>query len=160
MTIGFASYFPEEALGDYRRASRPKHLAMENLGQSYLEQVFMEKMKEYQEIWEDCIRPDWDGYGAKALSIGDFLDMKSFLRGKPSNISYPDLIPEPNGTMSLEWSQSARDYIIISFDGSGKFEWVARKDNRKKKGAPTPIHDTIEGELKDLLESIGAKDIE
>ncbi len=100
-------------------------------------------LKELEEVFKECIDADWDGEGAPSISIGAFTDAQNFIRRIPSDFSLPNILPEPDGTIGLEWSISEDDYIIINFVGTGYFNAVGRTSGRKEKNTEIPLSDGI-----------------
>lgn len=95
--------------------------------------------KELEEVFKECIDGDWDGEGAPPISIGAFTDAQNFLRKIPSDLSLPNILPEPDGTIGLEWRISKDDYIIINFIGTGYFSAIGRTNGRKEKIKKVPL---------------------
>jgi hypothetical protein len=62
---------------------------------------------------------DWDGYGALPLEKQSVLNTRKILEMMPKEFPVPDLTPNPNGTISLDWEISN---IVISVEiGNSKF---------------------------------------
>ena len=103
------------------------------------EQNWQQHLKELEEVFIECISKDWDGEGARPVSIGAFTDARSFIMKIPTDFSLPDILPESNGTISLQWYQSSSDYMIFNFDGTGFINLVGRVDNKKIKHRDIPV---------------------
>lgn len=94
------------------------------------------------EIQHPCSEADWNGEGSYALNpIAVFL-VESFIRALPDSIQLPELAPEPDGSITLDWipsrhrlfsvSISASDRLAYAWlDGSDKGHAVARFDGER-----------------------------
>ncbi len=48
--------------------------------------------------------PNWDGYGAKAITLETIAAARRFIRDLPETFGDPDVAPGADGTVGLEWS--------------------------------------------------------
>ena len=90
----------------------------------------------------DCSEADWNGEGSYAINpIAVFL-AESFIRALPDSIQLPEMAPEPDGSITLDWipsrhrlfsvSISASDRLAYAWlDGSDKGHAVARFDGER-----------------------------
>ena len=88
---------------------------------------------------EECVAPDWDGNGAYPINPRAVLVAEAFLRALPEGVPLPELAPEPDGSISVDWlprrhrilslSASASDRIAYAWlDGTDSGHAVARFD--------------------------------
>jgi hypothetical protein len=91
-----------------------------------LERRTAAKESELLELFEDCRQSDWDGYGAVPLHRDLFDRVVRLLRKIPSHIDLPELVPEPDGAIALEWWLSKNQVLSLSIDRSeyAPFAWV------------------------------------
>lgn len=66
-----------------------------------------------------CNRPNWDGYGAKPLSIKSANFALSFFRRLSSAVPAPEVSPEPDGEVALDWCSDDGDMFSLSFSDGG-----------------------------------------
>lgn len=52
----------------------------------------------------ESLENDWDGYGAEPLSQSILDRSKAALRLIATNAPMPELVPNSNGTLSMEWN--------------------------------------------------------
>jgi hypothetical protein len=89
----------------------------------------------------ECNAPDWDGENANAMSPIALLNAENFIRALPDAIPLPELAPEPDGSVSLDWIQARNRLFSLSIsstdrlafawlDGSDKGHGVARFDGQ------------------------------
>ena len=77
------------------------------------------------EVFKDCSKPDWDAHGALPVSSEAVLEALSFIRQLPIGIQAPDVSPEPDGEVGLEWSDGHARSLVISFSGDGRISYAA-----------------------------------
>ena len=70
--------------------------------------------EELQTVWESCSTPDWDGYGALAVSQEALLNGRRFLESLPQELPTPSIGAEPDGALTLEWHYSDRRTLSVS----------------------------------------------
>lgn len=81
----------------------------------------LEARKKLLQIVADCSKRDWDGYGANPVFPESVIDAIASLDHLPPNSMEPDAVPEPDGTVALEWNRH-KDVVVIGFRGSGMIE--------------------------------------
>lgn len=88
---------------------------------------------------DDCSEPGWDGAEASAINPIAVFVAESFLRALPDGFPIPELAPEPDGGISLDWIQARNRLVSVSvgtthrlayawLDGADKGHAVARFD--------------------------------
>ena len=87
-------------------------------------QRMLAPLSDLEEVFIECLNVGWDGYDARPLSIAAFTDARNFIRLLPTNISAPEIVPEPAGGIGLEWISPNSGRFIISFDGSGTYAYA------------------------------------
>jgi hypothetical protein len=73
-----------------------------------------EALENLADIKRQCSKPKWDGYNAEPISAETLARLVAFLRAMPENIPTPDLVPEPDGEVSVEWQVSPRRFFSVS----------------------------------------------
>jgi hypothetical protein len=63
---------------------------------------------------QECAEPGWDGYGAEPISAETLEQVVAFLRALPEDVPVPDLVPEPDGEVSIEWHNGPRRVFSVS----------------------------------------------
>jgi hypothetical protein len=119
------------------------------------ESLFGDKNTVLSQLWamfDECSEQDWDACGAEPLSGVAAGAAAVFIRALPSGVPMPELAPEPNGSISLDWIQSRHRMFSLSIastdrlayawmDGTDKGHAVARFDGTK---IPTRILEGIQ----------------
>lgn len=156
LVVGYASLQllarPGSAISAEADALWRKAVAvMRSVAQS--QALFGAKATAISQLWalmEECAGPNWDGDQALPLSREAALRTEDFIRSLPDALPMPELSPEPDGSISLDWIRSRHRLLSLSIgtsdrlafawlDGSDRAHGVIRFDGER---IPAPI---IEG---------------
>ena len=79
---------------------------------------------------KECSEPDWDGENARPLDRLAALSATNFIRALPDGIALPELAPEPDGSICLEWIQSRNCLFSLSVGANGRlaYAWMDGTD--------------------------------
>jgi hypothetical protein len=108
--------------------------------------------RELEDIVRECSVPDWDGYDAKPLDEGSVQCVRAFCQKLPSAITLPNLLPEPNGDLTMEWYKNGY-HLVIGIDKQKQIAWACRTDNERY-GGDGSFADSIPDSLLSLLHRI------
>lgn len=70
-------------------------------------------------LLEDLSVGNWDGFEAEPISKDSAAKVKLFLELLPAHIQMPEIVPEPDGDIGLEWEFDEDLWLILSFSGDG-----------------------------------------
>lgn len=87
---------------------------------------FSETLKTLQEVYTEHSVENWDGYEAAPISIDAYSEATRFLKMLPPSIPEPDIIPEPDGGIGLEWYKERGFSVVISVSGENIITYVGR----------------------------------
>lgn len=73
--------------------------------------------------WE-CRLPNWDGFGAAAVSRETLERAHRFLDSLPPGFSPTSVGAEPDGHVTLEWHRSARRTFSVSVTADGELHYA------------------------------------
>ncbi|CAN5806740.1 hypothetical protein BH11VER1_BH11VER1_03270 [soil metagenome] len=95
--------------------------------------LFGTKTAAISEVWklaDECGEADWDGNEAMVLDENAIAGAVSFIRALPEGIPMPELAPEPDGSISLDWIQSRHRLFSLSIGKSNRlaFAWLDGSD--------------------------------
>jgi hypothetical protein len=76
------------------------------------------------EVYKECSKADWDGYGATAITTDTYEEAKRIIKLLPSSISMPEIVPEPSGEIGLEWRRGKRQIFVMSVRGRHKISYA------------------------------------
>lgn len=108
-------------------------------------------LKELYEMEGECGEPGWDGYDAQVVSRRAVGNAVSFIEALPPEFPLPEVAPEPDGSVELDWFAGAARVVSVSIsesdriayayrDGTDSGHGVARFDGES---VPAPILHTI-----------------
>ena len=72
------------------------------------------------ELYSDCNAPNWDGYGAKAISYATYRKALEFLEAMPNKLPRPAFVPDNDGELSLEWRDARGQVLSVSLSSNGR----------------------------------------
>lgn len=95
----------------------------------------------------ECSTADWDGNNAKEISVFTICRAINFIRSLPQDFPLPELSPEPDGAISLDWIQSRNHIFSVSIGNNDRlaFAWLDGTNkghgvcNWNARGIPTDI---------------------
>ena len=104
--------------------------------------LFGNKTEVISELWataSECSEENWDGNGAAAIELWAVRKAERFIRVLPEGVPMPEVTPEPDGSIGLDWSESRSRVFSVSFgpglrlayawlDGTDRGHAVARFD--------------------------------
>ncbi|MCK4221816.1 MAG: hypothetical protein KAX25_03015 [Dehalococcoidia bacterium] len=62
----------------------------------------------------ECSRDNWDGYGAKAIDWGSYVNATYFSQLLPTHIPIPEIYVDPEGEVTFEWYAGPRQVFSVS----------------------------------------------
>ena len=74
-------------------------------------------LSELDEIYRECSKEDWDGYGALPVSQKAYHEAIRFLKAWPLSLPVPELGPEPEGDIGFEWNFGKNKVFAMSVHG-------------------------------------------
>lgn len=94
---------------------------------------FGAKAATISEIWglvADCATSNWDGDGAKPVSADAATRAAAFIRALPDPLPLPEVAPEPDGSLSLDWIESRVRLLSISIGTADRvaYAWLDGSD--------------------------------
>jgi predicted DNA-binding antitoxin AbrB/MazE fold protein len=103
-----------------------------------------------QAVWESCNTPDWDGYGALAVSQDALLNGRRFLESLPPDLPAPSIGVEPDGALTMEWHCSERRTLSVSVSTGEELHFAGLFGSNRVYGTetflgqiPKPILDLV-----------------
>jgi hypothetical protein len=81
-------------------------------------------------IANECAAAGWDGAGAEPASQDAVARAVDLIRALPDGVALPELAPEPDGQISLDWIQSRNRLFSLSV-GPGRrlaYAWLDGED--------------------------------
>ncbi len=96
--------------------------------------LFGPKATAISQIWQlqrECATRDWDGYGAEPVSEVAAGLAQDFIRALPDGYPLPEIAPEPDGSLSLDWISSRDRLFSVSVGKRNRlaFAWLDGSDS-------------------------------
>lgn len=82
-------------------------------------------VSELAELMEQCTTANWDGQGASAIPGSAFHEALLILYLLPSSVPVPSVLPEPTGSIALEWYRDPHRVFLVSVSGAKTIEYAA-----------------------------------
>lgn len=89
-----------------------------------------EVISELLSVADECSAENWDGEGAYAVEPWAVRTAERFIRVLPEALPMPEAVPEPDGSIGLDWTVSRHQNLSVSF-GSGlrlAYAWLDGAD--------------------------------
>ena len=112
-----------------------------------------EAVNELLAVWEECRLPNWDGYGADAVSRETVAMTCKLLKSLPIGFPSPSLGAAPDGQVTLEWYKSAFRTLSVSVDKEGFLHYAGLFGQSKRYGT-LACFDKIPDEIKTLVQEL------
>jgi hypothetical protein len=75
-------------------------------------------------IYDHSWQPGWDGYDATAIELRACLMAADLFALIPAEVAEPDIIPEADGDIALEWQRAPRQVFSISISATGRIAYA------------------------------------
>lgn len=76
------------------------------------------------QIARDCSAEGWDGYGAKAITRATCSRTEAFLNDLPNWMPVPDVVPEADGEIAIEWYLAEDWTFSVSIGAKGPLHYA------------------------------------
>ncbi|MFL5245108.1 MAG: hypothetical protein ACJ8FY_23645 [Gemmataceae bacterium] len=76
-------------------------------------------------VWEECQRPNWDGYEAVPVSRETLTTARQFLFSLPLSYPVPSIGAEPDGDLTVEWHFGPQRTLSVSITATGDLHYAA-----------------------------------
>ena len=101
----------------------------------------------------DCHQPDWDGYGAEAISVEAYELAQRFIRSLPAGIPHPLLSADSDGCVTFEWQVAPRRLVLVSVRPDYRIDYAALFGSAESHGTE-PFFDKFPARLSDLVRGV------
>jgi len=72
-------------------------------------------LESLKQLYEECSEEGWDGYNANPITQDAYFEAKKIIDLLPIySLPMPEIVPEPDGGIALEWYKAKRFVFIIS----------------------------------------------
>ena len=81
-------------------------------------------LKTLDNIFNECSKKNWNGYNAPPLRKKAYNEARKIIEELPPNIPMPDIVPEPDGDIGLDWYREKHFGFTISVSGNNKINYA------------------------------------
>ena len=106
---------------------------------------------EAMEIRKQCSAADWDGYDAAPISVEAAARTLKLIRTLPDTIAPPDLVPSPEGEISLEWQDVQRRMVSVT-PRPDRLIWAAMMSDQHTQYGKAPLSEGWPKAVLDILD--------
>jgi hypothetical protein len=82
--------------------------------------AYYQAIEQLGEVYEECSEVNWDGYGAVAITHATYKKAAEFLDAMPNRLPPPEVIPENDGELALEWRDHRGQSLSVSLSSNGR----------------------------------------
>lgn len=82
--------------------------------------AYFQAIDQLDAIYMECRAPGWDGHGATPITYTMYRKAVSFLEAMPNSLPMPDMVPENDGELAMEWSDSRGQSLSVSLSSNGR----------------------------------------
>lgn len=86
------------------------------------------------EVLEECSVDNWDGYGAKSISLDSYRNAQLFAMTLPTTIPLPEVSVDPDGEVSFEWYRGPRMVFSLSISAHNEINYAGLFGHNKVNG--------------------------
>lgn len=94
-----------------------------------------EILESLNEIFEECSMEGWDGYDAPPITEEAYYEAEKLIRSLPfTAFPMPEITPEPNGDIGLEWNKGTSQVFVASVSGRNEIIYAGLFGRNKVRG--------------------------
>ena len=108
---------------------------------------------ELNQVYTECLKPNWDGYGAMPVSETTYQLAYQFLEALPLGTPLPSIGAEPDGHLTLEWHYSPRWTLSVSISPERELHYAALLGTSKAYGTE-PFFGEVPRTMMDLIQQV------
>lgn len=84
--------------------------------------------------YEEAQNDDWDGEGAHPVGLSTYRIALTLLRALPSALPLPDIYPDRDGDISMEWYAGPRQVFAVAVSGDATLHYAGLFGESVSKG--------------------------
>lgn len=97
---------------------------------------------------------NWDDQGAQPIAELALEEALLFLDNLPSWIPLPDVVPEPDGSIGLEWYKAPDKQFAISFGGQGSIAFAGLLGNGRRINGIEDFEGTLSPYIQESIDRV------
>jgi len=83
----------------------------------------------------ECSKSGWDGYAAVPIPGEVYFKIASLISNFPLGLQAPELVPENDGAITLEWNNSCKQELSVSINSSNIVYYAFVDGSEKRHGS-------------------------
>jgi hypothetical protein len=107
-----------------------------------------------REFSRECGEDNWDGYGAKAVTAGAYEEAIALLNELPRELPVPQVVPEPDGSIGLEWDNGPNRIFSVGVSGKGVIVYAGMFGKGRKSHGTEVFNDSLPENLVEQIKRI------
>jgi len=80
---------------------------------------------ELHDVFAECHLPDWDGYGAEAVTAEAFEAAQRFAAALPAGLPMPSVGADPDGCFTFVWRSGKSKTLLVSVSPKFRIDFAA-----------------------------------
>lgn len=84
----------------------------------------LEALSKLGEVARTCVKPNWGGTGEEPITQEAIDEAMELIELLPPRFQAPEIVPEPAGTIALEWRFGHFRTIVLSLSGQRVIEYA------------------------------------
>ena len=117
-------------------------------------------LEELNNVFNECSEENWDGYMAAPVSKCVYSNVKKLLAMIPSSFPEPDILPEPDGSIGLEWFKKKNFVFVISIADNNIISYAGLFGKNNKIHGTECFYDSLPKIITDCLMRLFQNDYE
>ncbi|MFC1758148.1 hypothetical protein ACFL2H_05185 [Planctomycetota bacterium] len=77
------------------------------------------------DAYAEACEPNWEGEGSIRVEPSTLQLAKEFVESLPRKYQIPEISPEPDGHVNLEWYNGKRRLLSVSVNPDGRLHWAS-----------------------------------
>lgn len=91
----------------------------------------------------ECFAEGWDGYAAKPITAATCDRVQAFIDALPSWMAPPDIVPETDGEIAVEWDFGPHQIFSVSIGEKGPVHFAGLFGLNKERHGAEPFQDSV-----------------
>jgi|GEM_PF-1115918 hypothetical protein len=87
------------------------------------------------DLYREYSQPDWDGYGAHAITEDAYFEAQKLIDALPSWLPTPEIVAEPTGGIGFEWFKDRGQVFALSVGGRHRITYAGIFSGDKEHGS-------------------------
>lgn len=100
-----------------------------------------------ERVAAECSQPGWDGYNARPISHTVYTNARAFLNELPSWLPAPDVVPEADGEIAIEWELGPDRVFSVSIGERNELHYAGLFGGGVERHGVEPFEGVVSDEI-------------